>query len=73
MSKLVDYLNHLDKDAAAREAHNSDPTTSMTTFGLSAAEQKVFMSGDKAAIAKSAGIDPDALPLVNVSNIDSTY
>jgi hypothetical protein len=30
MSKLLDYLNHLDKNADARTAHAADPATSMT-------------------------------------------
>lgn len=73
MSKFVDYLNLLDKDAAARDAHNSDPAAAMTAFGLSAAEQQVFMSGDKAAIANLAGIDATDLPKFNVTNVDTTY
>lgn len=73
MSKLVDYLNLLDKDAAAREAHNNDPKAAMTAFGLDDAEQQVFMSGDKTAIANLAGIDASDLPKVNVANTDLTY
>ena len=73
MSKLLDYLNHLDANAAARDTHNSDPTAAMTAFGLNAVEQQTFMSGDKAAIANLAGIDPTELPKLNVTNIDVTY
>lgn len=73
MSKLVDYLNLLDKDAAARQAHNADPKAAMTAFGLSDAEQAVFMSGDKTAIANLAGIDANDLPKLNVTNVDLTY
>jgi len=73
MSKLLDYLNHLDRDATAREAHQKDPQASMTQFGLSADEQKTFMSGDIAAIATLAGVDASDLPKINVTNTDLTY
>jgi len=73
MSKLVDYLNLLDTDATAREAHEQNPQTSMTQFGLSADEQQTLMSGDKTAIANLAGIDVSELPKVNITNIDETY
>jgi len=73
MSKLLDYLNHLDRDATAREAHQQDPQKSMTQFGLSSVEQQTLMTGDKAAIATLAGIDASELPKVNVTNIDETY
>lgn len=73
MSTLLDYLNHLDSNATAVTEHNADPVAAMTQFGLSADEQQTFMSGDKAAIASSAGIDSTELPMVNVHNIDDTY
>lgn len=73
MSKLLDYLNLLDSDATAREAHQQDPRASMAQFGLSATEQQTLMSGDKAAIAALAGIDASDLPKINITNIDETY
>jgi hypothetical protein len=73
MSKLVDYLNLLDTDATAREAHERNPQASMAQFGLSADEQQTLMSGDKTAIANLAGIDVSELPKVNITNIDETY
>lgn len=57
MPKLLDYLNHLDKDSAARTTHAADPTAAMTQFGLTDAEQAAVLSGDKAAMAKLAGVD----------------
>ena len=57
MSKLLDYLNLLDTDAAARATHAADPAAVMTQFGLDAAEQSAVLSGDKAAIGKLAGVD----------------
>lgn len=62
MSKLLDYLNILDKDAAAREAHNKDPKAAMTTFGLSGDEQAALASGDKKQVADLLGISADTLP-----------
>ncbi|MBK6323267.1 hypothetical protein [Candidatus Aalborgicola defluviihabitans] len=73
MSKLLDYLNLLDSDATAREAHQQDPQASMTQFGLNAEEQQTLMSGDIAAIAALAGVDASDLPKVNVTNTDLTY
>ena len=73
MPTIVDYLNHLDSDATALQAHNSDPTTSMTQFGLSAIQQETFMTGDKAAIANLEGIDVSDLPMSNATNLDAHY
>ncbi len=73
MSNLVDYLNLLDTDAAAREAYANDPNAAMAANALSAAEQQALLSGDKAAMAALAGIDVSALPVPQVANIDETY
>lgn len=73
MSKLLDYLNHLDSNATAVTAHNADPAAAMTQFGLNAVEQQTLMSGDKAAIAALAGIDVNDLPRTQVTNLDDTY
>lgn len=70
MSKLLDYLNILDKNAAAREAFAKDPQAAMTQYGLNGAEQEALLSGDKAAIAKLAGIDAGDLPTIQIGNID---
>jgi hypothetical protein len=70
MSKLLDYLNTLDKDAAAREAHAKDPKAAMKKFGLTAEEQAALMSGDKKKIAKVAGVDEAELTSIQV-NISS--
>ncbi len=56
MSKLLGYLNLLDTDAAARATHAANPTAAMTQHGLNDAEQAAALSGDKAAIAKLAGV-----------------
>lgn len=73
MSKLLDYLNALDQDAAARAAHQQDPQAAMTQFGLSPDEQSALMSGDRAAIAGIVGVAPESLPSVNSPNTDTTY
>lgn len=73
MSKLVDYLNLLDTDATARDAYAQNAAAAMTANGLSAAEQQALLSGDKAAMAALAGIDPNELPAPQVSNIDETF
>ena len=66
MSKLLDYLNSLDKDAAAREAHNKDAKAAMTKFGLTEEEQKAVVSGDKKKVASMVGIHEDSLPPIQV-------
>ena len=67
MSELLDYLNVLDKDGAAREAHNLDPKASMTKHGLSENEQSAFMTGDRKTVADAIGIAADELPSIVVT------
>lgn len=69
-SKLLDYLNLLDKDAAAREAFARDPQAAMTAYGLDAAEQQALLSGNQADIAKLVGVDVAALPLPQIGQTD---
>lgn len=66
MSNLLDYLNILDKDAAARDAHNKDAKAAMTKFGLSDEEQKAVVSGNKKKVAALLGIHEDSLPPIQV-------
>ena len=73
MSKLLDYLNHLDKNAGARDAHAADPVGSMTNFGLSHDEQEALMSGDRQRMASAAGIPVHDLQVVHVPNTNITY
>lgn len=68
MSKLLDYLNTLDKDAAAREAHKKDPKGAMKKAGLNDQEQEALLSGDKKNVAAVLGISADALPSIHVPN-----
>jgi hypothetical protein len=70
MSKLVAYLNTLDQDAAAREAHNADPQASMDSFGLQTHEQQALLSGDSKAMAFAAGIDATEMPAVQINNTE---
>lgn len=70
MSKLLDYLNLLDKDAAAREAFAKDPSVAMTAYGLDAAEQQALLSGDRTAIARLVGVDEATLPLPQIGQTD---
>jgi hypothetical protein len=57
MSKLLNFLNSLDSDAALLSAFQKDPAAAMARAGLSAAEQQAIISGDKSALSKLAGID----------------
>jgi hypothetical protein len=73
MSNLLDYLNHLDKNADARDAHAADATGSMTNFGLSQDEQDALNSGDKAQIAAACGVPVENLQVVHVPNTNISY
>ncbi|MFZ6753789.1 hypothetical protein ACO0KY_10500 [Undibacterium sp. Dicai25W] len=64
MSKLVDYLNHLDQNADASAAHAKDPHAAMTHFGLSHEEQAAIKSGNKSHVAKVAGIAEADVPSI---------
>lgn len=68
MSKLLDYLNTLDKDATAREAHAKNPSAAMSKNGLSVHEQDTVMSGDKKIMADLLNISAEVLPSIHVSN-----
>ena len=68
MSKLLDYLNTLDKNASARDAHNKDAKAAMTKFGLSDAEQKALVSGDNKKIAALVGVPETSVPQINVTH-----
>jgi len=68
MSRLLDYMNHSDKNAAARYAHVANPATSMTNFGLTQDEQDALMSGDKLRMADAIGIALEYLPIPKVPN-----
>ena len=57
MSKLLNFLNSLDSDAAALAAFQKDPKSTMASAGLSATEQQAIISGDKSTLSKLAGID----------------
>jgi hypothetical protein len=65
MSKLLHYLNTLDKNAEAREAFAKHPQAAMKQHGLSDAEQAALLSGDKTAIAKLLKIDAAELPAIH--------
>lgn len=66
MSKLLDYINHLDKNADARTSHKNDPVTSMTNFGLTKDEQDAVLSGDRQRLAGAIGIPAHDLPTLHI-------
>ncbi|PRC92912.1 hypothetical protein [Solimicrobium silvestre] len=66
--KLLDYLNYLDQDANACDAHEQAPVEAMSDFGLSHIEQQAMLSGDKAQVAQLLGMDPrDESPVIVIS------
>ncbi len=64
MSKLLNYVNLIDENAAMREAHFANPSRTMTQYGLSKAEQQALASGNKNVAAEFAGADVDAKRVV---------
>ncbi len=64
MSKLLDYLNLIDQDAAALQAHIANPDQAMDAYGLNPAEKQAVVSGDKQAIANLTGADQDEMRVV---------
>jgi len=73
MSKLLDYINHLDQNADAREAHAAFPTTSMTNFGLSKDEQEALLSGDKQRIADAIGLSADDMTVIHIPATNTSF
>ena len=71
MSKLLDYLNTLDKDADALKAHKNGAKSAMGSFGLSEEEQAAVLSGDKAAVAGLLGISAEEVPAIDTT--ETTY
>ncbi|MFZ6678360.1 hypothetical protein [Undibacterium sp. Tian12W] len=67
MSKLLEYLNTLDKDADALDAHKSGAKSAMTNFGLTAEEQDAVLSGDKSTVAGLLGISADDVPAIDTT------
>lgn len=67
MSKLLDYLNALDTNAALIQAHKNDPLLAARDFGLSVDEQVLILRQDRFEI--SAFLD---LPFKDFDAIDTT-
>ncbi|MFZ6875065.1 hypothetical protein ACO0LF_23625 [Undibacterium sp. Di27W] len=64
MSKLLDYLNALDTDAALIQTHKNDPEQAARDFGLSVDEQMIMLRQDRREISAFLDIpfrDFDAL------------
>ena len=66
MSKLLEYINVLDKNAAARAAHHARPAVSMSAFGLTADEQQAVSVGDRQSLANAIGIAHMEMPALHV-------
>ncbi|HEY8024262.1 MAG TPA: hypothetical protein VIF60_06835 [Burkholderiaceae bacterium] len=66
MSKLLDYINHLDKNSDARNAHAADPAGHMTSYGLSQDEQDALLSGDKQRVADAIGIPAHQIQALHI-------
>lgn len=64
MSKLLIYINLLDKDANVRAAHKAAPVKNMTDFGLTVDEQDALLSGDRQRLADVIGIPADEIPMM---------
>lgn len=67
MSKVLDFLNTLDKDAVMLAEYKKDGKAVMTKYGLNEAEQQAVLSGDKQKVADLLGISADAVPVVHLN------
>ncbi len=72
MSRLMDYFNEVDKNAAVRAAHQLDPTGSMSRFGLAENEQDAVISGDFKQLAGAVGIVSDEISQLQVIHVPQT-
>ncbi|MFZ6778170.1 hypothetical protein ACO0LD_15165 [Undibacterium sp. Ji83W] len=71
MSKLLAYLNSLDKDVNVLSAHKSGAKAAMENYGLNAEEQEAVLSGNKESLAGLLGISADEVPAIDIT--ESTY
>jgi hypothetical protein len=67
MSKLLDYLNLLDSDAAALAAFKANSTAEMTKAGLSKTEQDAVHSRDRKRVADLIGIAESDVPPIHTN------
>ena len=65
MSKVLDFLNALDKDAVLLAEYKKDGKAVMNQYGLSEAEQRAILSQDKQQVADLLGISVDLVPAVH--------
>ena len=65
MSKLLDYLNLLDSNAAALAAFKENATAEMTKAGLSKEEQDAVNSRDRKRVADVLGIAESNVPPIH--------
>lgn len=56
MSKLVDLIESIGRDADLKEAYEKDPDAVMARFDLNEEEQKALREGDLDAIKRLTGL-----------------
>jgi len=68
MSKLLEYINVVDKNAVARAAHNAAPVESMAAFGLSVDEREAVLLSDNRRLAAALGMRHVDIPAMHTPN-----
>jgi hypothetical protein len=73
MSKLLDFMNHVDKNAEARFASAAVTLTLMASFGLSQVEQDAFLSGDPQNVASAIGMPASEITVIHIPATNTSY
>ena len=66
MSKLIEFLDALDSDAAFRDSYSADPAGKMKDFGLTSEESTAIMNSDVKSVKKLAGLDDNVKIILGV-------
>ena len=73
MSRLMEYFNEVDKSAAMRAAHQSNPMNTMSNFGLSMEECDAILSGSGKRFAEAAGLGEEYGAKLQSTHVPETY
>ena len=73
MSKLLDFMNYVDKNADARFASAAVTLTLMVSFGLSQVEQNAFLSGDRQQVASAIGMSVVDMTVIHLPNTNIAF
>lgn len=70
MSKLVDFLQNMGRDAALRDEFEKDPDGVMSRFELSDEEKEAVRNGDVETVKRLSGLHKIRLTNSNISTYE---